>query len=668
MTSTLKKDVQKHVVTFGDYGFASHSGNPPLFTIAGKRIIYNVSPGQPVAYVVENGVTRIINAAAPGASDIYNLFVGVGVDETGSGITTSIRHLGIEHISGCQPKEVSTSSPRCGAPQIVDFYFECTKCNETYSVELKVDDNQSRSFSPWNKSFQQFIGTIVTSCSSCDDCDVEHNCREVACKLADALNGDLEIKIGNDSYPDFKGKGVPRPFYATRLHPTSKTYCFAPQSVANSCTSCTYVAAVKGAQIRDTRYNFVGNTNPADSTQTLMAQIAGIVDQINDAFKTEYGDYAHAGSAYSTGSYSDCCPEQIHINTCDASFTLYDANFVAITPSVVNNPFTEYGTTSASATCVDCDDLSVAASGTLTFSGGNAIDTQTVTINGKTYTFQDTLTNVNGNVKVGATVADSITNLVAAINLTSGAGTKYAAAMTAHTTVTAVDGAGTTVVVTANTAGTAGNAYATTDTLTNASWADVTLTGGVAAAASVDTEYDCGIRVIAERIKGDCSCYINQPLAFYGRKITINPIGDAWRNKPWKVVEVQEMELPAGFGAWIQWLELQNEPGGRGRNYSRSNNLRGTFNLPDKKSRMVKAVTADCKENYCSYYLKSKLDTNQLSGKTGELTIHSTIHIPAGDSTTIAAWEAFETALLALNPQCKSLTSVACDTALASCS
>lgn len=665
MTSTLKNSVQKHIVTSGNYGFASAVGNPPLFTRSGGRIVYNVSPGQLVAYVIENGATRIVDAAGLDASEIYELYVGVGYDEKGIGETTTVRHIGIEHISGCLPRALSASSPRCGAPQVIDFYFDCTKCDETYSVEVTVDDNQTRSFGPWMKSMAQFIGTITTSCSSCDDCPVEHNCKEVACKLAQALNSDLDLKVGSGQYPDWKGKGLPRPYFATRLHSTSKIYCFAPQTEEGACKDCTYVAAVKGVLIRDTVYNFTGNLNPADSTQTLTSQLESIAHQINEFFKTEFGEYAYAGTAYTTGSYSDCCPIQLHINTCDAGFQLIDANDVEVEPQVSNNPFTVYGTVTPGANCVDCDDLAVAARVILTLTD-NALDTETVTIGAKVYTFQDTLTNVDGNVKIGATAAITLSNLVAAINLGTGAGTAYAAATTVHSTVTAVEGAGDTVVVTAKTAGTAGNSIASTETLTNGSFASATLLGGLAGTSPAAVTYPCGIRIIAERIKGDCGCYIDKPLNFYGRKITVGPVSEGWRKKPWRVVEVQAMELPAGFGRMIQWLEYQTEPDGRGRQYSRSNKNSGTFNLPDKKSR-VNAVTAKCNENYCSYYLKSDIEKRFLDGSPGFLTVHSNVHIPSNDGTTVAAWETFQAALIALNPACKIISTATCDTDLGVC-
>lgn len=120
----------------------------------------------------------------------------------------------------------------------------------------------------------------------------------------------------------------------------------------------------------------------------------------------------------------------------------------------------------------------VKAQGTLTASS-NFADTETVTINGKVYTFQTTLTNVNGNVKLGASLTDSLANLRKAIDLSGVAGTDYAAAMTEHPTVEPVSSNATTLVVRAKAAGTAGNALTTTDTATNASWGGGTLSGGL---------------------------------------------------------------------------------------------------------------------------------------------------------------------------------------------
>lgn len=113
----------------------------------------------------------------------------------------------------------------------------------------------------------------------------------------------------------------------------------------------------------------------------------------------------------------------------------------------------------------------VAATGTLTFTDVVA-DGQTVTIGSSVYEFDTNSSVTAGRIAVdvsgGVTASAAVTALVAAI--------------TANTAsqVSAVDGAGDTVVVTAKTKGATGyNTIGTTETCTNASWGAVTLAGGV---------------------------------------------------------------------------------------------------------------------------------------------------------------------------------------------
>lgn len=146
------------------------------------------------------------------------------------------------------------------------------------------------------------------------------------------------------------------------------------------------------------------------------------------------------------------------------------------------------------------------AQGLLTFTGVG-LDTETVTIGAKVYTFQTVLTNVDGHVLLGANQAASIANLIAAINLAAGAGATYAAATTANAAgVVASQGAGTTMILQASLPGSAGNAIATTETLTNASWGALTLTGGVDNKSIVITEIasatSLGVRIVADDVLG----------------------------------------------------------------------------------------------------------------------------------------------------------------------
>lgn len=140
----------------------------------------------------------------------------------------------------------------------------------------------------------------------------------------------------------------------------------------------------------------------------------------------------------------------------------------------------------------------VAASGTLT-SSGVFTNSHTVTVGGKTYTFETTLTNVDGNVLIGADQTASHLNLLRAINLGDGAGTLYAAATTYNPMVRATSSNGTTTVVVSKLKGTVGNAIATTETLTNVAWGAATMTGGtgnfVAAVELIEDEMQMNAQI-----------------------------------------------------------------------------------------------------------------------------------------------------------------------------
>ncbi len=107
----------------------------------------------------------------------------------------------------------------------------------------------------------------------------------------------------------------------------------------------------------------------------------------------------------------------------------------------------------------------VASQGTLTITAQPA-DGETITIDAKTYTLQDTLTDADGNIQIGGDRAATQANIAAAVNLTGTAGTDYAASMTAHPTVEAASAwTGDDLVLTARTAGAAGDTIATTETM-----------------------------------------------------------------------------------------------------------------------------------------------------------------------------------------------------------
>lgn len=119
------------------------------------------------------------------------------------------------------------------------------------------------------------------------------------------------------------------------------------------------------------------------------------------------------------------------------------------------------------------------ASNLLTLTG-NAVDGETVTIGSIVYTWRAALTGpaVAYEVLIGATAADSVDNITAAINQDGGIGTTYSDGTAFHPDVRATADPGDILRITARAGGSAYNAIATTETMTNATWASATMTGG----------------------------------------------------------------------------------------------------------------------------------------------------------------------------------------------
>ena len=114
---------------------------------------------------------------------------------------------------------------------------------------------------------------------------------------------------------------------------------------------------------------------------------------------------------------------------------------------------------------VKTSDPLVASQGTLTMDT-QPTDTNTMTVDTKVYTFQDTLTDVDGNVNIGGSLAQAKLNIVAAFDLSGVAGTDYALSMTAHPSVDMATFISNDSILTAAKKGTAGDSLATTETFT----------------------------------------------------------------------------------------------------------------------------------------------------------------------------------------------------------
>ena len=121
------------------------------------------------------------------------------------------------------------------------------------------------------------------------------------------------------------------------------------------------------------------------------------------------------------------------------------------------------------------------ATGTITSTGVNVTAADTVTINGKVYTFV-AVPAVEGDVDIGATAADTLDNLMYAINHTGTPGTNYFCAA-AHPTVEATTNTDTIQTLQARTAGVAGNALTLAEVAATLTPSAALLAGGRAITA-----------------------------------------------------------------------------------------------------------------------------------------------------------------------------------------
>lgn len=146
------------------------------------------------------------------------------------------------------------------------------------------------------------------------------------------------------------------------------------------------------------------------------------------------------------------------------------------------------------------------ANGTLTFTDvGNADDL--IVLGSTTYKLVLVPSAAN-EVDIGAAATNTIDNLVAAINLAPGEGTLYGIGTLINADASAGPGAGDTMVASARVIGTAGNAIVTTETSSEASWAQTTLTGGTDGVATSNQSFT--LTLPDDAINGTTYTFITQ--------------------------------------------------------------------------------------------------------------------------------------------------------------
>ena len=151
------------------------------------------------------------------------------------------------------------------------------------------------------------------------------------------------------------------------------------------------------------------------------------------------------------------------------------------------------------------DAITRAARNTLTTDNTEVSDGQTVTIGAVTYRFKDTMAAIN-DIQIGIDADTTLGNLVAAINADAGEGTKFYTGTVVHPTVSAGAVGSHATLITAKTAGAAGNSIVSTTTATHLTWTTAsTLAGG-----HNDTAYDVLIGISAAAALDNLKLAINK--------------------------------------------------------------------------------------------------------------------------------------------------------------
>jgi len=190
-----------------------------------------------------------------------------------------------------------------------------------------------------------------------------------------------------------------------------------------------------------------GGLNAVVDEIKVSASVSECIDYLQEAI-THWG--AAEGLHYSTGTVvnATCSATKDDVShiTINAKVIGYAGNVITISETMTNAAF---------------------AGGATALSGG--VDAEAA-----------------NDVLIAGTAEGCIDNLVAAINAAAGAGTTYGTGTTANTLASAAKTAADTLTATAVTAGDAGDDIVTTETSSNASWADTTMDGGIDVAVAND--------------------------------------------------------------------------------------------------------------------------------------------------------------------------------------
>ena len=323
---------QNVIATFGNYGL--YTAAQDVFSSDGECL---VSPGQPVIYN-----PRTLKSLGTGITVSSNpeIVIGVGVDTNGDGVSDTIRATFGDKLYGYHITAASAEAPACGLNPIKDFFFDCTHYDDSFTLAVGIEDQQSRSELTYNSKFTYIVNVKIEK-QPCDTCDSGVSCKVVSCKIVDAFRG---VYTGqNKNLRDtFTKDAIERQLAAAKFEvvplygsedldiKTTKDFCVS--MVAGACDNCidtnflftTATYTDENSVLQTLTFTNIAN---AAGTATLSAQLKRVVSQINKKLNGN----GYAVLMKNTGM---CCPYRIQVNTCYADFAI-----TGLAPCATTNPF-----------------------------------------------------------------------------------------------------------------------------------------------------------------------------------------------------------------------------------------------------------------------------------------------------------------------------------------
>lgn len=339
---------QTYIATKGN--LAVKAAGLPVFTAGSKKP--NVMSGELVVFNPDTNLT-VAAASIPTETKVV-VAVGVGPDNQ---IADTLRYFG-DGINLCEDKvEALVTTPVCGTPQVVDVFFDGTKCRKGYGFNVLLDDYMVRSNNPQN-DYAMYPFAVINPCGTNCDCNDTESCDKLVCAFVDAVNG----KVNDDArsisiFQNKKTGNQYQPFRAARLWNSSasiKKFVLTPDNT--ECSGCTSVPAITGISIDGDETEFTATTATVDATVvTLVGQLERVIQLINEALAPT-GGYAHLSR-----SINGCCGYTIEITTCADVIEFLSGEDANIEATTETNPFTTFTTADV---CAGCDSGDTVASPT----------------------------------------------------------------------------------------------------------------------------------------------------------------------------------------------------------------------------------------------------------------------------------------------------------------